>query len=585
MRPQAAGPAGAPLAAGIDDQYADWVRDHDTFTPADRAAILAALPRLLDPPLISLIIVPGYEPEVDLRHTLQSLREQAYPFWEVLIPGPEPDCAAETLPGDGRLRLLGGGPYPDRATAANSALCEAVGNYTALLTEGDRLAPGALFELADMIARHPDTEVLYGDEDRIDFGLQRTAPWLKSGWDPDLLLSQYYFGALALYRTARLEALGGWRSGYGLAEVYDLALRATADVLPGQVRHAASILVHRPAHMARTLRDLMCHDDAIAGRRAVAEFLGPTVQVLPAPLLPSCHRIVWPVPEPAPKVSIIMPTRDLAWLLGPAAWGVLLRTVYPDFELLIVDNNSEEPATAACLADLQRDPRVRVIPYPGPFNFSAINNAAVQQAAGEIIVLLNNDIDVIGADWLREMVSHAVRADVGAVGARLLYADGKLQHGGVVLGPGLNATHYMRLAERNDPGYAGQQTVTRNYSAVTGACFAIRRDVFLQVGGLDADNLAVAFNDVDLCLRLGDHGYRVVFTPFAEMFHLESQTRGMPDTPEKLAREMREVDHLWRTWRAVFDHDPFHNPNMTCAWMEPLHLCKPRRPRAWQRAE
>ncbi len=580
----AAGPAGAPLVNGIDDLYADWVRDNDSFSAADRAACLAAIATMGEPALLSLVIVPGHEVEVDLRHTLASLQAQVYPFWEVLIPGPPPEAAAEVLGSDPRLRLLGGGPYPDRATAANAAQQAAFGSFVALLNEGDRLAPAALFEIADAIARHPDAELVYGDEDRIDFGGERKVPWFKSGWDPDLLLSHYYLGALAVYRTELVAAAGGWRSGFGGADVYDLALRATAPLLPGQVRHVPSILVHRPAHTARTLRDLMCHPDAIAARRAVQEFAGTEVQVLPAPLLPSCNRIVWPLPKAPPKVSIIMPTRDLAWLLGPAAWGVLLRTDYPNLELLIVDNDSVEEATALTFRDLCTDPRVRVMRYPGQFNYAAMNNAAVREVAGDIVLLLNNDIDVVSPGWLSEMVSHAVRPDVGAVGARLLYADGKLQHGGVILGPGLNATHYMRLSERNDPGYAGQQAVTRTYSVVTGACLAMRREVFLNIGGLDEQNLAVAFNDVDMCLRLGDHGYRVVYTPFAELFHLESQSRGMPDTPEKHAREMREVNHLWRTWRPMFDQDPYSNPNLKAAWMEPLHLCPPRRAKPWRKA-
>jgi GT2 family glycosyltransferase len=225
---------------------------------------------------------------------------------------------------------------------------------------------------------------------------------------------------------------------------------------------------------------------------------------------------------------------------------------------------------------------VRVLRHAGPFNFAALNNAAVREARGEIIVLLNNDIDVIHADWLRELVSHALRPDVGAVGARLLYPDGRVQHGGVVLGPGLNAAHMLRLAEGGDAGYGGQLAMTRSFSAVTGACLAIRRAVFDEVGGLDAINFAVSFNDIDLCLRLGEYGYRVVWTPFAELFHLESQSRGKPDTPEKLAREMREVGALWRLWRHAFDADPFHNPNLACAWDEPLHLCPPRHRKPWR---
>jgi GT2 family glycosyltransferase len=194
-------------------------------------------------------------------------------------------------------------------------------------------------------------------------------------------------------------------------------------------------------------------------------------------------------------------------------------------------------------------------------------------------------VDVIDPGWLRELVSHAVRPDVGAVGAKLLYADGQVQHGGILLGPGLNATHVLRLADRFDAGYGGQLAAARSYSAVTAACMAIRRSVYLEVGGMDEANFAVAFNDLDLCLRLGEHGYRVVWTPHAELFHMESKTRGRVDTEEKAAQERREIDVLWRLWRHAFDLDPFHNPNLTCAWNEPLRLCPPRRRKPWLRSD
>ena len=214
--------------------------------------------------------------------------------------------------------------------------------------------------------------------------------------------------------------------------------------------------------------------------------------------------MIWTLPDPPPLVSVIIPTRDRASLLARSAWGVLARTDYHPLELLIVDNDSREAETAAVLADLAQDARVRVLHHPGGFNFAAINNHAVQEARGEIVVLLNNDVDVIRPDWLGEMVGQALRPDVGAVGAKLLYADGRLQHGGVVLGPGLAATHILRLAERDDPGVNGQLALARSLLCVTGACLAMRRAVFLEVGGLNAERLGIAFNDLDLCLRVGE---------------------------------------------------------------------------------
>jgi O-antigen biosynthesis protein len=281
----------------------------------------------------------------------------------------------------------------------------------------------------------------------------------------------------------------------------------------------------------------------------------------------------------------MIPTRDRADLLANCVEGVLHRTDYSNLELLIIDNGSVEPATLALFHRLcQEDSRVRILNFPGPFNYSALNNAAAREARGEILLLLNNDIDVIEPDWLRELVSHAVRPDIGVVGAKLLYANEQVQHGGVVLGPNGQMIHVHRLSSRNDPGYFGQLALTRTLSAITGACAAIRREVFLEIGGFDEANLPVAFNDIDLCLRAGDYGYRVVWTPFAELFHLESASRGPEHTdPAKRARFLREWQYMRNTWGSLLESaDPFHNPNLLFAWDYFEVPSAPRREKPWR---
>jgi GT2 family glycosyltransferase len=213
-----------------------------------------------------------------------------------------------------------------------------------------------------------------------------------------------------------------------------------------------------------------------------------------------------------------------------------------------------------------------------------MNNHAVREARGEVVVLLNNDIDVISPDWLTELVSHALRPDVGAVGAKLLYADGRVQHCGITLGPGWALIHQLRLSDRFDPGPGGELALTRTVLAVTGACMAFRKRVFLEVGGLDETNFSIAFNDIDLCLRMGDFGYRVVCTPFAELFHLESATRGYDDTPEKQAMNRREAETFCRIWGPLLDADPFHNPNVVFRWEDSILADPPRRLRPWMDA-
>ena len=574
-------------AARIAAEYPAWVRRYDTLSTADRMAIRADIARMAAPPTLSLLLPVGFFPAGRLLDTIAALRAQLYPYWEVCVAGTpqSPSALASLASGDPRIRVVDRDRHAEPATAAAAALRHAEGQHVAVLAEGDRPSPHALYELAVELSRFPNTGLLYTDEDLIDFAGARSAPRFKTGWDPDLLLSHDYVGGIACYSRDAIAEAGGFRAEFGLAFGYDLALRATARMMPDRIRHLPSVLLHRPADAPHTLRDQALGPQAHAALHAVRTFLGPAARAEPSPLLPSLHRITWPVPTPAPSVSIIMPTRDRADLLVPAAWGVLLRTDYPDFELLIVDNDSREELTQAAFRDLQSQPRVRMLRHAGRFNFAAITNAAVREARGQIVVLLNNDIDVIHPDWLRELVSHAIRPDVGAVGAKLLYADGQVQHGGIVLGPGLNATHMLRLADRFDAGYNGQLAATREYSAVTAACLAMRRAVYLEVGGMDEAGFAVAFNDLDLCLRLGEYGYRVVWTPFAELFHLESKSRGKVDTEEKAAQERREIDLLWRLWWHVFDRDPFHNHNLACAWDEPLHVCPPRRAKPWIRSD
>ncbi len=343
-----------PGGRSIEDGYPAWVGEHDTLDAADVAAIRAGLVALREPPVISLLLPVGHAADGALRETLTSIRDQLYPHWEAILVG-EPVSATE-LPQfaayDPRVRIISRDRVADPATAANMALAEADGLFVALLTEGDRLAPQALYEVAVELARYPATELLYTDEDRINLLGARSAPRFKTGWDADLLLGQDYIGGLAVYARAAVDGCGGWREGFGAASGYDLALRATGRMMPDRIRHLPAVLYHRPDWHDLPLHDRMLSADAAAARRAVAEFLGPAARIERSSLLPSCHRIVWPVPVPAPLVSIIMPTRDLAAFLVPAAWGVLLRTDYPEFELLIVDNDSTEAVTEQALRDL-----------------------------------------------------------------------------------------------------------------------------------------------------------------------------------------------------------------------------------------
>jgi GT2 family glycosyltransferase len=277
---------------------------------------------------------------------------------------------------------------------------------------------------------------------------------------------------------------------------------------------------------------------------------------------PGTWRVRWPLPAPAPLVSIIVPTRDAASVVGRCIESLLARTTYPNFELLIVDNGSREPDAVVLLADLASSGRARVLRYDRPFNFSAINNFAVRQARGDVLLLLNNDTEVVGGEWLSELVSHAVRPGIGAVGARLLYPDGRVQHAGVITGLQGVAGHAFKGLARQAPGYFSLPHLLREVSAVTGACLAVRKAAYEQVGGLDERELQVAFNDIDFCLKLQRAGYSNLYTPWAELFHHESYSRGSDQEGKALRRFSREIDVMRQRWPDLAN-DAAYNPNLS----------------------
>lgn len=578
--------------------YAEWVRTYGTLSDADRAAIEARISRMPARPLIS-VVMPVYDPEPGfLRDAIKSVQAQIWPRWELCIADDAssdpriPALLARAAAEDPRIRLIRRETNGHISAASNSALALARGEWVALLDHDDRLAPEALYEIAAAAAANPAAQVIYSDEDNIDGRGRRSHPYFKPDLDPDLLLAQNMVNHLGAYRRDLLEKIGGFRPGLEGSQDHDLVLRCLARVGADAFVHIPAILYHwrrtaAPSSFSQAALD-RC---TAASRRAVADHLeerGIAADVVPAPLAPAWNRVVYHLPSPAPLVSVIVPTRDRAELLGPCLHGVLERTEYPAIEVLIVDNASVEPATHALFESLATDRRVRILRRPGAFNYPALNNDAVQEARGEILLLLNNDTLVIEPGWLRELVSHAARPGIGAVGAKLLYADRSIQHGGVLLGMGAGtetvAGHYGHGAAENDPGSFGWLTLTRSVSAVTAACLAVKRADYLAVGGMDEANLRVAYNDVDFCLRLRAAGLRNIFTPHARLLHFESKSRGYEDTPEKYARFMSESRFMRAKWGGALDSDPYWNPNMSPG--DPRHRAapKPRRARSWMEA-
>jgi GT2 family glycosyltransferase len=572
-------PEPAPRPAA-ETEYDRWVRECDQLTDADRLKIRSHIGAMELRPRFSVIMPVYNTPENLLREALASVRAQLYRNWELCIAddaspsGHVSRILAEAAAEDSRIKWVRREQNGQIAAATNSALALATGAFVVLMDHDDLLAEQALYEVAAELNLHPDADILYSDEDQIDSAGRRTTPYFKPDWNIELMLGHNMISHLGAYRRSLVDRIGGMRPGYEGSQDYDLALRAAAATDTSRIRHIPAILYHWRQHASSfsKAREQAC---VAAARRAIGDYLASQgvsgTEIGPAPAVPAWTRVRWPMPDPAPKVSVIIPTRDRAELLARCTAGMLLRTDYPNFEILIADNDSTDAEALFLLRRLAENPRVRVLLCPGPFNYSAINNSAVREATGDILLLLNNDIDVIHADWLREMVSLAVRPDVGAVGAKLIYANETIQHAGVVLGTGSFyddagvAGHYGLNLPAEDVGHQGYMSLMREAGAVTGACLAVRKSVFEQVGGLDETNLAISFNDVDFCLRLRNAGFRNVWTPFAKLYHLESASRGDDMAPDKIERFTREVRYMRERWGSVLDNDPFYNENFSRA--------------------
>lgn len=583
-------PAVAPAPA-----YRDWIAQCDMLSDRDRTLIRAHVDAMPVRPLIS-VVLPVYDPEPKfLDQAIQSVLGQLYPHWELCIADDAStragvrDVIERHRGRDPRVKVVYRETNGHICQATNSALAQARGELVALLDHDDVLAEHALYWIAAELEKHPDADVIYSDSDLIDDSGERFAPYFKSDFNLELMLGHNMVSHLGVYRRALVERVGGMRVGLEGSQDYDLLLRTFAASKPGRVRHIPAVLYHwrrsddAPSYSVTSL------DRCIrAAHRAIVDFLrdrGVAADVVPAPQARQFHRVIYRLPDPAPKVSVIIPTRQHADLLGPCIDGLINRTDYPSLEIVIVDNGSDDPQTLALLGELAKRPAIRIIPYPGPFNFSAINNRAVAASDGLVLALLNNDIEIMHPEWLREMVARALQPDVGAVGAKLLYPTGTIQHVGVVTGLGADriAGHPYTEAPRDTGGSFGDLLLAREVSAVTAACMVVRRSVFVEAGGFDEANLPVAYNDVDLCLRLRERGYRNILTPFAELVHRGSASRGTDDTPAQRDRLRGEIDYMRRRWGDTLLHDPYFSANFSLDSAVPDFARPPRLSKPWMR--
>lgn len=552
------------------NDYAEWIRRYDTFTDEKRAAKLALINAFAHRPLIS-VLLPISSPNPEwLGRTIDSVRGQIYPNWELWIVGNTPveretavileRCAEE----DGRIKVLFFGQNGDGSTITNRALDLARGDWTTLLAQHDQLSENALFWITELLNREPACRLIYSDEDRINDSGKRFSPYFKCDWNPDLFYSGNLISRLCVFRTLLLREIGGEDPQFGACRDFDIALRYIERLDQNQIFHIPHVLYHKRANEGESNTAENKKSLALRlGERALNEHFQRQSIPARAESIGHGYRIRYSLPSDPPPVSIIIPTRDRVRLLRKCISSILAKTDYPNYEILVIDNGSESRATLRYLRKLASDPRIRILRDDRPFNFSALNNEAVKSARGTILALLNNDLEVISRGWLTEMVSHALRPGIGAVGARLLYPNGTLQHGGIILGIRGLAGHSHKHIPKNQRGYFCRAGLTQTISAVTAACLVIRKEIYERVGGLDEVNLKVAYSDVDFCLRLREAGYRNIWTPFAELYHHESASRGYEDSPQKQARFAREAAYLQKRWGTQLLADPAYNQNLT----------------------
>lgn len=569
--------AAPPAAEGRDDraQYERWLELETGRVDERRARLAERLAALAEHLQISVVFAPSSSALDPLASAVDSLRAQIYPHWQLSVCVERGDDAVprfldEASRSDPRVLASHRAETRERWRALQTALERTTGDWVVFLRDGDRLDAEALGEIVLQLSAEPEADVLYSDEDSLDASGGRFEPRFKPDWSPDLLLAQPYLGGLLAVRRRLVDEVGGFRPGFDDAELYDLALRATERAR--QVTHLPKILCHG---LAPEISNGAGSSSATCARAAIADALlrrGEEATVEDGDV-PGTFRVRRAI-RSMPRVSIIIPFRDEPDLLAHCLQSIHRLAGYEHWEALLVDNQSWQPETHALLARLASDSRCRVLRYDEPFNWSGINNWAVEQSGGDLLLFLNNDTEACREGWLTAMIEHAQRPEVGAVGARLLYPNGLVQHAGVILGLHGVADHAFRFLPADSPGHLALARSIRNCSAVTGACMMVRRGVFADVRGFD-ETFGVAFNDIDFCLRLRERGYLIVYTPFAELIHFESASRGVAD-------EVTEGSRLAKRWLQPGRSDPYFNPNLDLrspdfglALDEEAESCKP----------
>lgn len=524
-------------------------------------------------PKISFVVPLYKTPEKYLRRLVESLQDQTYSNWELCFSdgsgaqSPLTDLLKELSAKDKRIKYVSHNEALQISQNTNSAIEIAAGDFIAFADHDDELTPNALFECVKALNDRPQTLVIYTDEDKMSMdGHKFFQPHFKPDYNPDLLCTVNYICHLFVVSRKVIEKTGGLRSEFDGAQDYDFVFRCVETVKDEEIYHIPKILYHWRCHEDSTAENPESKLYAFeAGRRAVQEHYnrtGVNAEVSKGEYL-GLYRTKF-IRDHDPLISIIIPNKDHIDDLKRCMDSIEQNSTYRNYEYIIVENNSTDPATFEYYKKLEAEnPKVHMVYWDGVFNYSAINNYGATFARGEYLLLLNNDTEIINPDCLEELLGYCMRSDVGAVGARLYYEDDTIQHAGVVIGFGGIAGHCFVMQKRGTTGYCHRIICAQDYSAVTAACMMVKKSAFDAVNGLSED-LAVAFNDIDFCMKLRQAGYLIVYNPYAELYHYESKSRGLEDTPEKVARFNREIATFEKKWPEILKNgDPYYNPNLT----------------------
>ena len=548
-----------------DVDYEEWYRNH---RPSMEEYQKQREHEFDYQPLISILVPVYHTPEEFLKQMIQSVRKQTYGNWELCVANADPadrrtaEILAVAASKDPRIKITDVPENEGISQNTNAALKIAAGEYVGLLDHDDLLTPDALFEVVKAVNEQGRPEALYSDEDKVTTDLsEHFQPHMKPDFNKDLLRSNNYITHFFVASKNLADRVGGFDGAYNGAQDYDFILRCTEQA--EGIVHIPRILYHWRVHKASTADNPASKMYAFdAGKRAIDAHLKRCME--PGTVSHTkdlgFYKVKYPV-KGSPLVSIIIPNKDESETLAQCLESIE-RSSYQNYEIIIVENNSEKEETFAYYEKIQSD-RVRIVFWPDEFNYSAINNFGASEAKGDYLLLLNNDVQVITEDWLEELLSNCQREDVGIVGAKLFYPDDTIQHAGIVIGIGGVAGAVFTGLPGVYSGYLHKASIQQDLSAVTAACMMVKRSVYEELGGLE-EKLKVAFNDVDFCLRARDKGYLVVYNPEVKLYHYESKSRGTEDSKEKIRRFQNEIEYMRSHWlKLLKEGDPMYNPNLT----------------------